>query len=466
MFRMSIHNTLTMLALLAAPLLAKADDQALHQWVDSLYEEADICYGERSDYRGALALLDQIIPVCEQPGFTDDDLATCTNLAALTYVRLGDFEHAIAYAERTLALDRRSAGPEQISASLNSIAGIYLAAERPEQGEEYIREAIEIERKLSRPDALSIRLGMASEILVKMQRGEDALPLALEAVELEKPLGDPNRLGIRLSQLAGVYYVLKDDAHAEPLLQESLANLRQAGNLNSQAIVLNQLGAIAVAAGQSQKAARYYAESASISQQTGNLMVEAKARQQVAESLRDIDPKEALAQLTRYVELSQQLYSEQAAQSLSDFNARYATAQKEHEIALLKEQMAVRHLWIFALVVMLVAAMLFIVFMVLRYRFKQLRTKHDHFVVQAIIKPEDLANVVPDITFTPRELEVINYCAEGLLAKEIAERMHIAERTVTTHKNNIFKKIGVQNTMEMVMYARKTNLLKEKTETE
>ena len=44
--------------------------------------------------------------------------------------------------------------------------------------------------------------------------------------------------------------------------------------------------------------------------------------------------------------------------------------------------------------------------------------------------------------------------------------MHIAERTVTTHKNNIFKKIGVQNTMEMVMYAQKTNLLKEKTETE
>lgn len=55
--------------------------------------------------------------------------------------------------------------------------------------------------------------------------------------------------------------------------------------------------------------------------------------------------------------------------------------------------------------------------------------------------------------FTEREQEIINLCHSGLQSKEIANRLHISPRTVETHKNNIFKKLGINNTMEMVRYA-------------
>lgn len=55
--------------------------------------------------------------------------------------------------------------------------------------------------------------------------------------------------------------------------------------------------------------------------------------------------------------------------------------------------------------------------------------------------------------FTEREQEIINLCHCGLQSKEIADRLHISPRTVETHKNNIFKKLGINNTMEMVRYA-------------
>ncbi|MDL2297014.1 response regulator transcription factor [Bacteroidales bacterium OttesenSCG-928-C03] len=64
------------------------------------------------------------------------------------------------------------------------------------------------------------------------------------------------------------------------------------------------------------------------------------------------------------------------------------------------------------------------------------------------------------IDFTPREIEVINLCKEGLLSKEIAGKLNISRRTVDSHKNNIFKKLGINNTMEMVQYALKCGIVK------
>jgi len=56
---------------------------------------------------------------------------------------------------------------------------------------------------------------------------------------------------------------------------------------------------------------------------------------------------------------------------------------------------------------------------------------------------------------TRRELEVLRLIAEGLSAKEIAQRLYISETTVITHKKNLKEKFNVRNTAELV---RKTSL--------
>ena len=62
--------------------------------------------------------------------------------------------------------------------------------------------------------------------------------------------------------------------------------------------------------------------------------------------------------------------------------------------------------------------------------------------------------------FTEREKEIICLCREGLQGKQIADRLNISPRTVDTHKNNIFKKLGINNTMEMVQYALKQGIIR------
>ncbi len=56
----------------------------------------------------------------------------------------------------------------------------------------------------------------------------------------------------------------------------------------------------------------------------------------------------------------------------------------------------------------------------------------------------------PSVHLSSRELEVARFCCDGLTAKEIAQRLQISVRTVETHKNNIFRKLGITTTVDLV----------------
>ncbi len=60
---------------------------------------------------------------------------------------------------------------------------------------------------------------------------------------------------------------------------------------------------------------------------------------------------------------------------------------------------------------------------------------------------------------TPREVEVLTVAAEGLTAREIARRLDVAERTVTTHLNNIYRKLGATGRMVAVTVAARAGLI-------
>lgn len=71
--------------------------------------------------------------------------------------------------------------------------------------------------------------------------------------------------------------------------------------------------------------------------------------------------------------------------------------------------------------------------------------------VDALLKElSEIGSNVPDKTLTTREREIALLCCEGLLSKEIADRLNISQRTVETHKNNIFRKLEINSTAELV----------------
>ena len=54
---------------------------------------------------------------------------------------------------------------------------------------------------------------------------------------------------------------------------------------------------------------------------------------------------------------------------------------------------------------------------------------------------------------TDREIEVMSLVVQGLINKEIAERLHIALATVVTHRKNVMDKLGVRSVSALTIYA-------------
>jgi two-component system response regulator DegU len=59
---------------------------------------------------------------------------------------------------------------------------------------------------------------------------------------------------------------------------------------------------------------------------------------------------------------------------------------------------------------------------------------------------------------TKREVQVLELIAEGMINKEIAEKLCISEKTVKNHISNIFKKINVSDRTQAAIYALKNNI--------
>jgi DNA-binding NarL/FixJ family response regulator len=65
----------------------------------------------------------------------------------------------------------------------------------------------------------------------------------------------------------------------------------------------------------------------------------------------------------------------------------------------------------------------------------------------------------PTFRLTPREREVLVIASEGLTAREIAERLGVRERTVTTHLARIYGKLGVGNRLAALRLASRSGLV-------
>ena len=61
-----------------------------------------------------------------------------------------------------------------------------------------------------------------------------------------------------------------------------------------------------------------------------------------------------------------------------------------------------------------------------------------------------------------REIEIIQLCANGMSAQQIADRLGLSRRTVEVHKSHIFEKLDLNSTTDLVKYAYDAGLVGKK----
>ena len=66
----------------------------------------------------------------------------------------------------------------------------------------------------------------------------------------------------------------------------------------------------------------------------------------------------------------------------------------------------------------------------------------------------------PDLS--TREAEIIQLCANGMSAQQIADRLGLSRRTVEVHKSHVFEKLDLNSTADLVKYAYEAGLVEKK----
>ncbi len=78
---------------------------------------------------------------------------------------------------------------------------------------------------------------------------------------------------------------------------------------------------------------------------------------------------------------------------------------------------------------------------------------------QALIKDVLGEGAVRQDDLTPREEEIVKLVAEAHTNKEIAEVLHLSEKTVENHRSNAMRKLGMRDRVELVRYAIRKGLI-------
>ena len=61
-------------------------------------------------------------------------------------------------------------------------------------------------------------------------------------------------------------------------------------------------------------------------------------------------------------------------------------------------------------------------------------------------------------TLSGRELQVLRYLAQGIKIMDIAQKMHVSNKTISTYKSRLFAKLGIDSSLKLIDFARRHNL--------
>ncbi|MBP5666697.1 MAG: tetratricopeptide repeat protein [Salinivirgaceae bacterium] len=467
---------------------------------EELYAKYEDSY-DAGDYSASVSYLEQAMP--NIPSDSIYWFSDTYNGLAYAYWRLGNFDKAVDFGQRALDCDYEIGDSARISTSLSIMAAIFAHQRLFADAEQYMRRSIDY--ALANDSLiLATRYSVFGEILSAQNKHAEAISSIIQAYKLDSIGNRAGKVAVRLSQLGAAYMQSGDYKKAETCLAQATEKLKAIGNNTSLSINLIAQTKNYMALGRNADAEKAAAECLQITEQIGQ-------RKTKLDALRFLAALRNSPQLYKQtLSLSDSLYNEQISQQIADFEVRYATAEKEREIA--QQQVTIERQQSALIVLVIVLTAIFIA-LVLVFIIRRMRRDIEHtekmarelFVTPAqtgiqtektsaatqqaasepasqptVEQPGDAAdqNVLkqqesavadaqsaekpeqPDIQLSPREIQIICACSQGKLSKEIADELGISKRTVENHKYAIYQKLGICNNTELILYAVKHEIVK------
>ena len=261
-------------------------------------------------------------------------LASCYGILNVATQRLGDFNSALNYANKSLSIGQKLHDESIMSSALNNLATINLSTEHYDEALHFIDQAIDIERNNPNDDlALAIRLGIKCEILMCMHRPDEALACIDEALERDRKAQRNKKVPIRLSQKADILLELQQWSECRKICLEALQAFDNMGSDIDKIITLKQLGMCEMGANHDDKAESYLLEGLRISENIGSKPLQWRIQHQLYLLYKKTHNLEkAIEHLEQCHAIKDTINNEKYQALLSEYQVVYETQEKEKQL--------------------------------------------------------------------------------------------------------------------------------------
>lgn len=360
--------------------------------------------------------------------------------------------------------------------SLQNIAKIYVAAGDFQEAEKYIQRSIGLGKILGRTGSLALRYQDASCIHAALGNKEEALCYAREGLEIAFNSNNENTIGQLLMQVGDCYGALGEYRKSDSLYREAVGWLYKQGKgrlFVPQAYL--KLGDNAKKSGDMKAARAYYEQMLEKTNCGYDQLQMYTACNMLSELLAADDPPAA----AQYRQMADSLdfapMVEEFGANLALCNLEFPRREREQQIEAGEQRIRlVSYIAILLFLLICLAAALVII---LKRNLKRVEIRNAG-LIKANLQKDALLSIassaareleeikriskdeipLPRVKLTKRELQIARLACEGKINKEIADVLGISTGTVAVHKNNLFRKLGVGNTVELLRYLQKIGL--------
>ena len=274
--------------------------------------------------------------------------AGCIMTLANAYQRLGQLDKAIECYNRCSEL-MDEIGGEMAAVNkryvMNNIAEIHLAMNEYDVAEEIYGKCIEMLGEIDASDTASmLDLATYYQNLAEVhiaQNKDDAVDYAEQSLELSrKYLDTPHKVINRLMTLSKAYERLGRDKESQRLLDEALQLAEDYNETYLQAVIHLQKGD--------------YSQAIAMAKENHYDELLQEALKDAYRYERERNPKLALEYYEQSMAMRDSVFNETQQQLIRDYQVRYATAEKEHALALEQEKSKRNRLYIIVLSIVVI----------------------------------------------------------------------------------------------------------------